>query len=92
MNDWLSHKIRFLANRVRCSRCNADSSSAVFVIGENIKFKIPIEIKDDYSPIFKKSGRMTINKYYQLISIEGLSRICTRCGKSRKTSIPNGFS
>jgi hypothetical protein len=92
INDWLSHKIRLLANRVRCSRCHADSSMAVFVIRENVKFKIPIDIKDDYRPIFSKSGRMTINKFYELISAEGLTRVCTRCGKSRKTGIPNGFS
>lgn len=92
INDWLSHKIRLLANRVRCSNCHADSSMAVFVIRENLKFKIPIDIKDDYKPIFRKSGKMTINKFYELISSEGLTRICTRCGKSRKTGIQNGFS
>lgn len=93
-NDWISHKIRLLANRVRCSRCHADSSVAVFVINENTRFKIPLYIKDDYLPIFKrgKYGKMIINKFYEMISTEALTRICTRCGKSRKTGIPNGFS
>ena len=91
MSDWISHKIRLIANRVRCSRCHADSSTAVFVINENLKFKTSIDIREDYKPVFRKSG-MTINKFYELISTEGLSRICTRCGKSRKTGIPNGFS
>jgi len=90
-NNWIAHKIRLLANRVRCSRCYSDSSMAVFVIGENVRFKIPIDLKEDYKPIFKKSGSMTINKFYELTSTESLSRVCTRCGKLRKTGIPNGF-
>jgi ribosomal protein S27AE len=88
MNNWISNKIRLLANRVRCSRCYADSSMAVFLIRENIKFKIPINIKEDYKPIFSKSRKMTIRKFYDLESADGLTRICTRCGKSRKTGIP----
>ena len=90
INNWVSHKIRLLANRVRCSICNSDSSTAVFVISENLKFKTSIEIKGDHRPIFRKSG-MTIDKFYELVSADGLSRVCTRCGKSRKTGIANGF-
>ena len=106
-NNWISHRIRLMANRVRCSECNADSSEAFFVIGESVKFKIPIGMlidgrslprhisKEDYFPIFReqnKHGKMAINKLYSLVSAESLTRICVRCGKSRRTGIPNSFS
>ena len=101
---------------MRCSECYADSSEAFFVIGETVKFKIPIGmliegrplqkhilkedlqkhiLKEDYFPIFReqnKRGKMTINKLYSLVSTESLTRICARCGKSRRTGIPNSFS
>ena len=95
-NNWISHRIRLMANRVRCSRCYKDSSEAVFVVGENVRSKMPIEVKEDYFPIFRgrRGGRgsMVINKFYSLASTDSLTRVCTRCGKSRKTGIPNGFS
>lgn len=94
-NDLVANKIRLLANRIRCSRCHADSSVAVFVIGENVRWKIPI-IRHSYRPAFRGrsgiSGRMVLQKIYQLISAEGLTRVCTRCGKSRNTGISNDFS
>ena len=90
-NNWISHKIRFIANRVRCSECYADSSEAIFIIGENLKFKIPIGFNENYFPIFKKSRKMIIHKFYELVPTESLTRVCTRCGKSRKTGISNGF-
>ena len=91
-NNWLSHRIRLLSNRVRCSKCHADSSEAVFVVGETIKFKIPTDIKEDYSPNFKnRLGKMSINKFYEIVSVNSLTRVCTRCGQSRKTVIPHGL-
>jgi len=96
MNNWLSHRIRLLSNRVRCSKCHADSSEAVFVVGETIKFTIPIEqmarMKEDYSANFKnRMGKMSINKFYEIVSVNSLTRVCTRCGQSRKTVIPRGL-
>jgi hypothetical protein len=91
-NNWLSHRIRLLSNRVRCSKCHADSSEAVFVVGETIKFKIPIEIKEDYRANFKnRHGKMSIDKFYEIVSANSLTRVCTRCGQSRKTVIPYGL-
>jgi hypothetical protein len=89
INNLLSKRIRLISNRVRCSKCYADSSKAVFVIGELSRFKLPIDIKEDYSVNFRnKFGNMTINKFYELIAISGLTRVCIICGKSRKTIIP----
>ncbi len=89
-NNWLSHKIRLQSNRVRCSKCHADSSEAVFIISETVKFKIPVDIKEEYTPNFKcRGGKMCINKYYDLVSAQSLTRVCTRCGNSRKTVIPS---
>jgi hypothetical protein len=89
INNSLSKRIRLMANRVRCSKCNADSSKAVFVVGELIRIKFPIDIKEDYSVNFRnKFGKMNINKFCELISVSGLTRVCTICGRSRKTIIP----
>lgn len=91
-NNWLSHRIRLLSNRVRCSKCHADSSEAVFIVGETIKFKIPIEIKEDYSINFQnRFGKMSIDKFYEITSANSLTRVCTRCGKFRKTVIPQSL-
>lgn len=91
-NNWLSHRIRLLSNRIRCSKCHADSSEAVFVVGETIKFTIPIGMKEDYSANFKnRMGKMSINKFYEIVSANSLTRVCTRCGQSRKTVIPHGL-
>jgi hypothetical protein len=89
-NNWLSNRIRFISNRIRCSNCYRDSSEMIFIIGEGIRFKIPIDIKEDYSVNFNnKNRKMRINKFYELESVNVLTMICTRCGKSRKTTIPD---
>jgi hypothetical protein len=93
-NDWISHKIRLLANRLRCSECNSDSSKAVFIIGENLKFKLPVKSDTNYTVVYRGNHfrKMVLNKFYILLSTESLVRVCTHCGNSRKTGISNGFS
>jgi hypothetical protein len=87
-------KIRILDNRIRCAKCNSDSSHAVFVVSDNIKFVTSLTSKERI-PIIIKDGttrrKMTLNKSQDLVSVECLIRICSCCGTSRKTSIPHGF-
>lgn len=88
----IAYKIRILANRLRCSRCNSDSSSALFVVGDDIKHSIHIGNIEEYRAVFKPiSRKLIINKLFRLLPCSSLVRVCTVCGKSRKSRIPDGF-
>jgi len=88
----ISTKIQLLANRVRCSHCNADSSEALFILDDGLRFRNSFEIPPHRSsnpPIFRNKKRMRLNRVQRIENTEILVRICLRCGTSRKTGIPN---
>lgn len=95
MNNSLTSKIKILSNRLRCSKCHSDSSDAVFIVNDSIKFRIPISVKTKFPKLNNNyhltriGNKMSINKFYDIFYSHSLTRICTKCGNSRKSVIPN---
>jgi len=85
----ISAKIQFLSNRVRCSSCNADSTEALFVITEELKFRRSVFKPTSHPPMFIRGKHMRLNRTQELENTEFLTRVCLRCGTARKTGIPN---
>jgi hypothetical protein len=88
----ISTKIQLLANRVRCSHCNADSSEALFILDDAVRFRRSISVPPHNSrnpPVFRTRKHLKVNRVLQTENAEVLVRICLRCGTSRTTSIPN---
>jgi hypothetical protein len=86
----IAPKIQLLANRLRCPNCNADSTEAIFVVADEIKFRRSFERPGFRQPPAFVSGKhLRINRTQELENTEILVRVCLRCGTSRKTSIPN---
>jgi hypothetical protein len=84
-------RIQLLANRVRCSLCNTDSSECVFLISDELQCRYSFRRAKLQEPFFFKGNpeRLRINKVQRLESKKMLTRICLRCGTIRKASIPN---
>lgn len=87
----IAPKIQVLANRLRCSTCNADSDDAVFLIDEDLRFRSTVFRPRIPTPVFIRGNprKMRLNKAQTLDTGKTLMRICLRCGHSRKTSVPN---
>ncbi len=86
-----SSKIQLLANRIRCSICNADSSECIFIISNDIRFRYSFTKATLPEPAYIRGNppKMRINKTQTIGTNEFLTRLCLRCGTARKTSIPN---
>ena len=85
----IAPKIQFLANRIRCSNCNADSTEAIFVVDDEIRFRSSIIRPSFRQPAFIRGKHLRINRTQRLENTEVLVRLCLRCGAARKTGIPN---
>ena len=88
-----STKIQLLANRVRCSVCNADSSECVFAVSGEIRFRKSYTRATLNEPVYEvknnKTGSVSlrINKTQNIDMNQVLTKICLKCGNVRKTSI-----
>ena len=85
----VAEKIQFLANRVRCSNCNADSGEAIFMVSDELKFRRSFLRAAFRAPMFIQGKHMRINRIQMLENNEVLIRLCLHCGTTRKTGIPN---
>jgi len=86
----IAQKIQLLANRIRCSTCNATSEEALFIIEEDIKFRSSSIRPKLNKPMFKSpQKKLRMNRTQILFPAKNLVRICVRCGGTRKTGIPN---
>ncbi len=92
----IATKIKLLANRVRCSNCNANSSEALFIIDDGVSLHSLIRVPPCHSrnpPMFRSRKHLKINRVQQVKNIDVLVRICLRCGTSRRigmiSNIPN---
>jgi hypothetical protein len=88
----LSHKVQLLSNRVRCSNCNADSTEALFMVTDELRFRSSVIRAKQNAPMFMAgwhNPKLRLNKTQRLESNEVLTRVCLRCGQSRRTSIPH---
>lgn len=89
----LHHKIQFISNRVRCSNCNSNSDDAIFVAGEDLRFRSSFIRPNRPKPIFIRIAghikKMGINRTQNLESVDVLTRVCLWCGNSRNVSVPN---
>jgi hypothetical protein len=84
-------KIQILANRIRCSLCNADSSECLFVVSDEIRFRYSFPKAKLSEPVFinKNTQTLRINKTQRVDTNQALTRICLRCRTARKTTVPN---
>ena len=88
----ITTKIQLLSNRIRCSRCNAGAADAIFMVTTELKFRSSIAKPSSDPMCIRGTGlarHMRINRVQDLEDTEILTRVCLRCGTSRRTSIPN---
>lgn len=89
LENEVTKKIQLIANRVRCPVCHSGADESAYMVVDEIRFRKSFFRPKMNPPMFKRAGKLRINKTQTLDGCDVLAKICLRCGASRQIVIPN---
>lgn len=89
LGNEITKKIQLIANRVRCPVCNSDADDSAYILTDEVRFRSSFIRPKKNPPMFKRAGKLRINKTQRLDGCEVLTRICLLCGTARQIVLPN---
>lgn len=85
----VTKKIQLIANRIRCPICHSGANYSAYMLTDEVRFRSSFIRPKISQPMFKRAGKLRLNKTQTLDGCEVLTRICLRCGAARQIVIPN---